>query len=49
MYYLKLWSNLTFNLSLYGNFDTRPPEGLSGSDYGFSSGLGWTFGSKQPR
>jgi hypothetical protein len=48
-YYLKLWSNLKFNLSLYGNFDSRPPENLSGSDYGFSSGLGWTFGSRQPQ
>jgi hypothetical protein len=48
-YYLKLWSNLKFNLSLYGNLDTRPPAGLSGSDYGFSSGLGWTFGSRQPQ
>jgi len=48
-YYLKLWSNLKFNLSAYGSADTRPPEGLSGSDYGFSSGLGWTFGSQQPR
>ena len=48
-YYLKLWSNLKFNLSLYGNVDTRPPAGLSGSDYGFSSGLGWTFGSRQPQ
>ncbi len=48
-YYLKLWSNLKFNLSLYGNVDTRPPQGLSGSDYGFSSGLGWTFGSRQPQ
>lgn len=48
-YYLKLWRNLKFNLSLYGNVDTRPPAGLSGSDYGFSSGLGWTFGSRQPQ
>ncbi len=46
-YYLKLWSNLTFNLSFYGNLDTKPPAGLSGSDYGFSSGLGWTFGNFQ--
>jgi hypothetical protein len=48
-YYLKLWRNLKFNLSLYGNLDTRPPAGLQGSDYGFSSGLGWTFGSRQPQ
>jgi hypothetical protein len=48
-YFLKLFSNLTFNISMYGNVDTRPPAGLSGSDYGFSSGLGWTFGSRQPQ
>ncbi|MBP2647774.1 MAG: hypothetical protein H6Q77_1398 [Gemmatimonadetes bacterium] len=48
-YYVKLWKDLKFNLSLYGNLDTRPPAGLSGSDYGFSSGLGWTFGSRQPQ
>lgn len=45
-YYLKLWSNLTFNLSAYGSWDSRPPVTYSGSDYGFSSGLGWTFGNK---
>ena len=45
-YYLKLWSNLTLNLSFYGNWDTRPPANYSGSDYGFSSGLGWSFGNK---
>ena len=44
-YYLKLWSNLTFNLSFYGSWDTEPPATYSGSDYGFSSGLGWTFGN----
>jgi Holliday junction resolvase len=45
-YYVKLFSNLTWNVSFYGNWDTRPPANFSGSDYGTSSGLGWTFGNK---
>jgi hypothetical protein len=43
-YYLKLFRNLSWNLSFYGNWDTRPPANLSGSDYGYSVGLKWTFG-----
>ncbi|MGC1450413.1 MAG: DUF481 domain-containing protein [Candidatus Sulfotelmatobacter sp.] len=45
-YYVKLFSNLKWNVSFYGNWDNRPPTGLSGSDYGSSSGLSWTFGNK---
>ena len=45
-YYIKLVSNLKWNISIYGNWDSRPPRGLSGSDYGTSSGLSWTFGLK---
>lgn len=45
-YYLKLFRNLSWNLSFYGNWDSEPPTGLSGSDYGSSSGLSWTFGNK---
>lgn len=45
-YYVKLFSNLSWNISFYGNWDNRPPAGLSGSDYGTSTGLGWTFGNK---
>jgi hypothetical protein len=44
-YYFKLFGDLNWNLSFYGNWDTKPPTGYSGSDYGFSSGLGWTFGN----
>jgi hypothetical protein len=43
-YYLKLFKNLNWNLSFYGNWDTRPPGNFSGSDYGYSLGLKWTFG-----
>jgi hypothetical protein len=45
-YYLKVFGNLSWNLSFYGNWDTRPPPTFSGSDYGYSSGLTWTFGYK---
>jgi len=45
-YYVKLFSNLKWNVSFYGNWDNRPPPGLSGSDYGTSSGISWTFGLK---
>jgi hypothetical protein len=45
-YYIKIVSNLKWNLSFYGNWDNRPPPGFSGSDYGTSSGLSWTFGLK---
>ncbi len=43
-YYIKLFSNLSWNLSFYGTWDNRPPRGLSGSDYGSSTGLSWIFG-----
>jgi hypothetical protein len=45
-YYVKLFSNLKWNASFYGNWDSRPPNGLSGSDYGSTSGLSWTYGLK---
>ena len=45
-YYIKITSNLKWNISFYGNWDNQPPENLSGSDYGTSSGLSWTFGLK---
>jgi hypothetical protein len=45
-YYIKLISNLKWNISFYGNWDNQPPRGFSGSDYGVSSGLSWTYGLK---
>jgi len=45
-YYIKIVSNLKWTVSFYGNWDNRPPPGFSGSDYGTSSGLSWTFGLK---
>lgn len=45
-YYIKIVSDLKWNISFYGNWDNRSPPGFSGSDYGTSSGLTWTFGLK---
>jgi Protein of unknown function, DUF481 len=45
-YYIKIVSNLSWNISFYDNWDNRPPVGFSGSDYGSSSGVTWTFGLK---
>jgi Protein of unknown function, DUF481 len=45
-YYIKIWDKLNFNLSFYGNWDSRPPPGFSSSDYGTSAGVNWTFGSR---
>jgi hypothetical protein len=43
-YYWKIFGDLSWNLSFYGNWDTRPPANFAKSDYGYSSGLKWTFG-----
>jgi hypothetical protein len=45
-YYVKLWGNFTWNFSFYGNWDNQPPPGFSGSDYGTSSGINYTFGNR---
>ena len=45
-YYVKLLWDLKWNVSFYGNWDNRPPAGLSGSDYGTTSGLSWSYGLK---
>jgi len=45
-YYFKIFGNLRWDVSFYGNWDTQPPPGFVGSDYGTSSGLSWTFGLK---
>jgi len=44
-YFLKFWGNFTWNISFYGNWDNQPPRTFSGSDYGMTSGIGWTFGN----
>jgi len=45
-YYIKLFSNFSWNVSFYGNWDNQPPPNFTGSDYGTSSGLSWTFGTR---
>ena len=45
-YYIKITGDLSWNISFYGNWDNQPPPHLSGSDYGTSSGLSFTFGLK---
>ncbi len=45
-YYIKIAGDLSWNVSFYGNWDNQPPAHLSGSDYGSSSGLTWTFGNR---
>jgi len=43
-YYVKIFGDLKWNATFYGNWDNRPPPGFSSSDYGTSSGVSWTFG-----
>ena len=45
-YYLKLFGEIDWNISFYGNWDNQPPMHFSGSDYGASSGLTYSFGNK---
>jgi hypothetical protein len=45
-YYIKLWGQFTWNFTFYSNYDNRPPPGFAGSDYGTTSGIGWTFGNR---
>lgn len=42
-YSIQIITNLWFKISFYGNWDNRPPANFSGSDYGTSSGLSYTF------
>lgn len=42
-YAIQIVTNLWFKISIYGNWDNRPPANFSGSDYGTSSGISWTF------
>jgi Protein of unknown function, DUF481 len=45
-YYIKLFGSIDWNISFYGNWDNQPPTHFSGSDYGTSSGISYTFGNK---
>jgi len=45
-YYFKLFGKVDWDLSFYGNWDSRPPVHLQGSDYGSSIGLRYSFGNR---
>jgi putative salt-induced outer membrane protein YdiY len=45
-YNFRLTSDLSWNVSFYGSWDTHPPATFPKSDYGTSSGLSWTFGNR---
>lgn len=42
-YSIQIITNLWWTFTFYGNWDNRPPPGLSGSDYGSSSGITYSF------
>jgi putative salt-induced outer membrane protein YdiY len=46
VYYVKIVTDLSWNFSFYGSWDSRPPLAFPKSDYGTSSGLSWTFGNR---
>jgi hypothetical protein len=45
-YFIKVVNDLSWNVSLYGSWDSRPPATFPKSDYDSSSGLSWTFGNR---
>jgi hypothetical protein len=40
---IDLGHSITWNLNVYSNYDSRPPEDVPNSDFGVTFGLGWTF------
>ena len=42
-YKIQIVSDLWWSISLYGSWDNRPPVGFTGSDYGTSVGLTYSF------
>ncbi len=42
-YSLQIIKNLWWKFTFYGNWDNRPPANLSGSDFGSSSGISYSF------
>jgi hypothetical protein len=42
-YSLQIIKNLWWKFTFYGNWDNRPPSNLSGSDFGSSSGISYSF------
>ena len=44
-YFVKVWGKLNWNLTFYGNWDTKPPPGFAASDYGTTTGISIDFGN----
>jgi len=42
-YSLEIIKNLWWKFTFYGNWDNKPPRSLSGSDYGATSGISYSF------
>lgn len=42
-YSIQIIKNLWWKFTFYGNWDNKPPGNLSGSDYGSSSGISYSF------
>jgi hypothetical protein len=42
-YFVKLFGDLSWTISFYGNWDNKPPPNFAGSDYGSTSGLSYSF------
>ncbi|HSY35412.1 MAG TPA: DUF481 domain-containing protein [Acidobacteriaceae bacterium] len=40
---LRLARRLYWSVSYYLNYDSRPPEGLTGTDFGSAASIGWKF------
>lgn len=43
-YFIKLFGQVSWTMTFYGNWDTQPPPSFAGSDYGATSGVSWSFG-----
>jgi len=42
-YSIQIIKNLWWKFTFYGNWDNKPPHNLSGSDYGTTSGISYSF------
>jgi hypothetical protein len=40
---IEIIKDLFFHITLFDNFDSRPPEGAERNDFGINTGVGWSF------
>jgi hypothetical protein len=40
---VKVFKDITINFAIYSNYDSRPPVGGFGADYGANTGIGYSF------